>query len=131
MDNLNPFLLRVAFHIETIPFNCIANQITGFYMKCNTEIKSVNQSFKNHFWFVVDTTSFGTSKINNYAESVAWVFLSIYLLVANVLLLNLLIAIFGWVCTAQKMKFSIEVSSVNVTISAVSCRFGHIYWRNS
>ena len=29
--------------------------------------------------------------------------------------------------TAQKMKFSIRVSSVNVTKSADSCRFGHTY----
>ena len=43
----------------------------------------------------LDTTSFGTPKINTYAEPVAWVFLALYLLVANVLLLNLLIAIFG------------------------------------
>ena len=29
--------------------------------------------------------------------------------------------------TAQNMKFSIKVSLVNVTKSAVSCRFSHIY----
>ena len=29
--------------------------------------------------------------------------------------------------TAQKMKFSIRVSSVNVTKSADSCGFGHTY----
>ena len=29
--------------------------------------------------------------------------------------------------TSQKMKFSKEDFSVNVTESAVSCRFGHIY----
>ena len=32
--------------------------------------------------------------------------------------------------TAQKIKFSIKVSSVNVIKSVVSCGFGHIYWRN-
>ena len=32
--------------------------------------------------------------------------------------------------TAEKMKFSIRISSVNVTKSAVSCGFGYIYWRN-
>ena len=32
--------------------------------------------------------------------------------------------------TAQKMKFSNKVSSVNVTKSAGNCGFGHIYWRN-
>ena len=29
--------------------------------------------------------------------------------------------------TAQKIKFSMRLSSVNVTKSAVSCGFGHIY----
>ena len=33
--------------------------------------------------------------------------------------------------TAQKMNFLLRISSVNVTKSAVSCGFGHIYWRNS
>ena len=33
-------------------------------------------------------------------------------------------------CTAQKMKFSIGDFSVNVIKLAVSCGFGHIYWRN-
>ena len=32
--------------------------------------------------------------------------------------------------TAQKMKYSVRISLVNVTKFAVSCRFGHIYWRN-
>ena len=31
---------------------------------------------------------------------------------------------------AQKWNFSLRISSVNVTKSAVFCRFGHIYWRN-
>ena len=34
------------------------------------------------------------------------------------------------VVTAPKMKFSIKMSSVNATKSAVSCGFGHIYLRN-
>ena len=28
------------------------------------------------------------------------------------------------------LSFSLRISSVNVTKSVVSCRFGHIYWRN-
>ena len=32
--------------------------------------------------------------------------------------------------TAQKMRFSIKISSVNLTKSAVSCGFGHMYLRN-
>ena len=32
--------------------------------------------------------------------------------------------------TAQNWSFSLRISSVNVTKSAVFCGFGHIYWRN-
>ena len=32
--------------------------------------------------------------------------------------------------TAQKIKFSIEDPSVNMTKCAGNCGFGHIYWRN-
>lgn len=42
-------------------------------------------------------TRFGYPVLNNYAEPVAWVLLGSYLLIANVLLLNLLIAVFGFV----------------------------------
>ena len=31
----------------------------------------------------------------------------------------------------KKRSFPLRISSVNVTKSAVSCKFGHIYWRNS
>ena len=30
-----------------------------------------------------------------------------------------------------KKKFSIRISSINVTKSAANCGFGHINWRNS
>ena len=33
--------------------------------------------------------------------------------------------------TAQKWSFPLRISSANVIKSAVYCRFGHIYWRNS
>ena len=39
---VNPFLLNMAFHIETSQLICSANQITGFYMKCKTRLKWVN-----------------------------------------------------------------------------------------
>ena len=32
--------------------------------------------------------------------------------------------------TVQKIMFSLRISLVNVTKSAVSCGFGHIYWKN-
>ena len=32
--------------------------------------------------------------------------------------------------TAQKMKFPLSISSINVTKSVGNCGFGHIYWRN-
>ena len=31
----------------------------------------------------------------------------------------------------KKWSFSLRISSVNVIKSAVSCKFGHIYWRNA
>ena len=34
------------------------------------------------------------------------------------------------VYTVQKKNFALRISSVNMTKSAVSCGFGHIYWRN-
>ena len=37
----------VAFYTETSNFIYIANQITGFYMKCNAELKLVNQDNQN------------------------------------------------------------------------------------
>ena len=37
----NRFQPSVAFHIETSPLICTANQITVFYMKCSTGMKWV------------------------------------------------------------------------------------------
>ena len=34
-----PFQPSVAFHIETRHLICTANQMTGFYMKCNTGLE--------------------------------------------------------------------------------------------
>ena len=39
---LTPFQLSVAFYIETSHWICSVNQMTGFYMKCNTGLKCVN-----------------------------------------------------------------------------------------
>ena len=36
----------------------------------------------------------------------------------------------SFMVTAKKRSFSLRNSSLDVTKSAVSCRFGHIYWRN-
>ena len=36
---LNPFQSSVAFRIETSYLICNENQMTGFYMKCNTGVK--------------------------------------------------------------------------------------------
>ena len=48
MSSLNPFQNSVAFHIETGHLFCRAKQMTGFYMKCNTELKRVNLKTKLH-----------------------------------------------------------------------------------
>ena len=39
-------------------------------------------------------------------------------------------ALFSLRCTAQKWSFPLRISSVNVTKSALSCGFSHIYWRS-
>ena len=47
---INPFQSSGTFHIETNYLICIANQMTGFHMKCNTGPKRVqqNQVFKKY-----------------------------------------------------------------------------------
>ena len=35
----NAFQLSVAFHVEPSHLTCSQNEMTGFYMKCNTELK--------------------------------------------------------------------------------------------
>ena len=40
----NPFQSSVLFHIETSDIFCIAKQMTGFYMKCSTRLKWVNNT---------------------------------------------------------------------------------------
>ena len=41
MHTLNPFQPSVVFHVETSHLFCSANQMTGFYMECNTGLKWV------------------------------------------------------------------------------------------
>ena len=41
---INPFQSIGTFHIETNYLICIANQMTGFHMKCNTGPKRVQQN---------------------------------------------------------------------------------------
>ena len=43
----NPFQSSVAFHIETSDLTCIANQMTGFYMRWKTGLKLVNRILTN------------------------------------------------------------------------------------
>ena len=41
---VNPFQPSVRFHIETSHLICTANQMTGFYIVCNTGLKWVNDT---------------------------------------------------------------------------------------
>ena len=41
--HFNPFQPSVVFDIETSHLICSANQIAGFYIKCNTALKWVNR----------------------------------------------------------------------------------------
>ena len=47
----SPFQFSVTFHIEHSHLICSANQMTGFYMKCNAGLKRVKR--KCFFSFVV------------------------------------------------------------------------------
>ena len=42
-----------------------------------------------------DTTYFGTPKHNNYDEYVVWMCMGVYLILTNILLLNIIIAVFN------------------------------------
>ena len=44
---VNSFQPSVAFRIETIRLICNTNQMTGFYMKCNTGLKQVQALHQN------------------------------------------------------------------------------------
>ena len=48
---INPFQHSFAFHIETSHLISSANQMTDFYMKCNTELKWVDIHFINPLSF--------------------------------------------------------------------------------
>ena len=39
-----PYQSSVAFYIDTSHLICTANQMTGFCLKCNTGLKSVNMN---------------------------------------------------------------------------------------
>ena len=61
----NPFQTSVAFHMETSRLTCIANQMTGFYMKCITELKWVNGGVSD---FVCERSSSGFESRCSYAR---------------------------------------------------------------
>ena len=44
---INPFHSRLALHIKTSQLIYIANQITGFFMKCKTGLNWVKTKFEN------------------------------------------------------------------------------------
>ena len=48
---INPFQPIVAFHKETSHLICSANQMTGFYMECNTGLKWVNPFHTNGLFY--------------------------------------------------------------------------------
>ena len=41
---VNPFQPNVAFHIKTSRLTCKANQMTGFYLKCNMGCNGLKQN---------------------------------------------------------------------------------------
>ena len=51
-QTLNPIQPSVVFHIETIHLFCCAKEITGLYMKNNTEPKWVKSSPSSCFYYL-------------------------------------------------------------------------------
>ena len=49
-NGLNQFQSSVAFHIETSHLICSANQMNGFYIKCNTWMKWVKWDNEGENW---------------------------------------------------------------------------------
>ena len=45
--HFNPFQPSATFDIETSDLICSANQMTGFYIKCSTRLKWVNNIFES------------------------------------------------------------------------------------
>ena len=52
MKWVSPFQPSVAFHLEISHLICTANQVTGFYMKCNTGLKWVNLVLRSDFYII-------------------------------------------------------------------------------
>ena len=72
----NKFQPSVTFHVETSSLICSANQMTGFYMKCNTGLKWFNEIFSK--WEEGGISSRGYFSQNFFKER-ALMFLLMYL----------------------------------------------------
>ena len=66
LKSVNKFQTSVALRIETSHLICIANQMTGFYIKCNTDLRWVTQ------WY------FTTSVVNGPFNLFPWRYLFIF-----------------------------------------------------
>ena len=66
LKSVNKFQTSVALRTETSHLICIANQMTGFYIKCNTDLRWVTQ------WY------FTTSVVNGPFNLFPWRYLFIF-----------------------------------------------------
>ncbi|XP_047126609.2 transient receptor potential cation channel subfamily M member 1 isoform X2 [Hydra vulgaris] len=105
------FVFLVAYGISTA--SILVPQDAGFDMIINVFFHPYFNIYGELF---VDRdpgdgnkTRFGTPKTNNYSEPIAWVLLGCYILIANVLLLNLLIANFN--NTFEEVQFYANIIS--------------------
>ena len=67
---LNPFQPSVAFQIETSHLICSANQVTGFYMKCNTGLKLFNLLFFFYNFFIHVLAGFALKNPREHRQSI-------------------------------------------------------------
>ena len=128
-------LLNSSLHL-------IASQISSFYLQPKGNSYSMFWSLLEHLFHLLRSYEIGVcynlkAKIffflfSRWLETFALTYLSIKRFTPVFRDLNT--QPYTGECSAttlhKKWNFQLRISSVNLTKSAVSCGFGHIYWRN-
>ena len=113
---------------DTIRREIFRSTLKAFLCKCSTERPQITSGTKNYSCTEIPSQG----NLSLYPEklpknlSIDYAIISIFL--CDVFRQNLL----QWAKKTlhNEWSFPFKISSVNVTKSAVFCRFGHLYWRN-